>query len=213
MDEPWPLEVYDRHDRAVNVTMEPGDMVLYESGSLMHGRPFPLKGRYYANIFIHFEPTGRSLGREIPEGGADQDDEFFPPYLLKDSPELENWANGNPYGWKRPSPSAAQVDTPEGHYYAQQGDVAGLRALTKTNPNALLKKDRNGWTPLHEAVRAGHNDAVKFLIDFGADKNARTHHGQGSSPLALAIEELTASHPISRYLVSIGAENIRPDEL
>lgn len=25
MDEPWPLEVYDRHDRAVNVTMEPGE--------------------------------------------------------------------------------------------------------------------------------------------------------------------------------------------
>lgn len=37
VDEPWILEVYDRHDRAVNVTMEPGDMVLYESGSLMHG--------------------------------------------------------------------------------------------------------------------------------------------------------------------------------
>lgn len=29
--------------------MEPGDMVLYESGSLIHGRPFPLKGRYYAS--------------------------------------------------------------------------------------------------------------------------------------------------------------------
>jgi hypothetical protein len=32
-----------------------GDMVLYESHSVIHGRPFPLKGRYYANIFIHFE--------------------------------------------------------------------------------------------------------------------------------------------------------------
>jgi prolyl 4-hydroxylase len=46
VDEPWVLEVYDRHDRAVNITMEPGDMVLYESGSLVHGRPFPLKGRF-----------------------------------------------------------------------------------------------------------------------------------------------------------------------
>lgn len=76
VDEPWILEVYDRHDRAVNITMEPGDMVLYESGSLLHGvsyshqmrfcidsrrpltvdfisisqRPFPLKGNFYANI-------------------------------------------------------------------------------------------------------------------------------------------------------------------
>lgn len=46
VDEPWPLEIYDRQGKAVNVTMEPGDMVLYESGSLIHGRPFPMKGRY-----------------------------------------------------------------------------------------------------------------------------------------------------------------------
>jgi len=213
VDEPWPLEIYDRHDRAVNVTMEPGDMVLYESGSLMHGRPFALKGRFYANIFIHFEPTGRSLGREIPAGGADEEDDFYPPYILADSPELENWAQQNPHGWHKPSPSAAQVDTPEGHFYAQQGDLKGLEDLKKTNPKALLKKDRNGWTPLHEAVRIGHTDAVKFLIKEGADKNERTHHGQGSTPLALAIEELTAQHPISQYLVGLGALNIGPDEL
>ena len=30
VDEPWPLEVYDHAGRAHNVTMEPGDMVLYE---------------------------------------------------------------------------------------------------------------------------------------------------------------------------------------
>ena len=44
VDEPWSLEVYDRQGRAVNVTMEPGDMVLYESGSPIHRYPFPLKG-------------------------------------------------------------------------------------------------------------------------------------------------------------------------
>jgi prolyl 4-hydroxylase len=37
VDEPWPIEVYDRSGNAVNITMEPGDMVLYESGSLVHG--------------------------------------------------------------------------------------------------------------------------------------------------------------------------------
>ena len=26
LEEDWPLEVYDRHDRAVNVSMEPGDL-------------------------------------------------------------------------------------------------------------------------------------------------------------------------------------------
>ena len=28
VDEPWPLEVYGHDGKAVNVTMEPGDMVL-----------------------------------------------------------------------------------------------------------------------------------------------------------------------------------------
>jgi hypothetical protein len=45
VDEPWPLEVYDRQGKAVNVTMEAGDIVFYESHSLIHGRPFPLRGR------------------------------------------------------------------------------------------------------------------------------------------------------------------------
>lgn len=56
VDEPWPLEVYDHDGRAHNITMQPGDMVLYESHSVLHGRPFPLKGRYFANIFVHFKP-------------------------------------------------------------------------------------------------------------------------------------------------------------
>jgi hypothetical protein len=37
VDEEWPLEVYDRFGNAVNVTMQPGDMILYESGSVVHG--------------------------------------------------------------------------------------------------------------------------------------------------------------------------------
>ena len=53
-DEPWPLEVIGHDGRAHNITMEPGDMVLYESHSVIHGRQFPLQGRFMANVFIHF---------------------------------------------------------------------------------------------------------------------------------------------------------------
>jgi len=60
VDEPWPLEVIGHNGKAKNVTMVPGDMVLYESHSILHGRPFALQGRYMANIFIHFEPLGYS---------------------------------------------------------------------------------------------------------------------------------------------------------
>lgn len=52
LDEPWPLEVIGHDGKAYNVTMEPGDMVLYESHSVLHGRPYPLKGRFMANVFV-----------------------------------------------------------------------------------------------------------------------------------------------------------------
>lgn len=61
VDEPWVLEVVGHDGKATNITMEPGDMVLYESHSVIHGRPFPLKGKYYANLFVHFEPVGHSF--------------------------------------------------------------------------------------------------------------------------------------------------------
>lgn len=48
VDEPWPLEVYGHDGNAYNITIEPGEMIFYESHSVIHGRPFPLKGRYYA---------------------------------------------------------------------------------------------------------------------------------------------------------------------
>jgi hypothetical protein len=57
IDERWPVEVFGHDGVAYNITMTPGDMVLYESHSILHGRPYPLVGRYYANIFVHFIPV------------------------------------------------------------------------------------------------------------------------------------------------------------
>ena len=55
--EPWPLEIYDHEGRAHNVTIAPGEMILYESHVCTHGRPFPLRGDFMANIFVHFMPV------------------------------------------------------------------------------------------------------------------------------------------------------------
>lgn len=88
VDEDWPLEVYDRFGNAVNVTMEPFDMVFYESHSLIHGRPFPLKGRYMANVFIHFEVIGPQDGEKVDEKYVTENGQVLPPYLLPSSPEM-----------------------------------------------------------------------------------------------------------------------------
>ncbi|KAJ1454435.1 hypothetical protein M885DRAFT_566188 [Pelagophyceae sp. CCMP2097] len=57
VDEPWPVEVVGHDGKAFNVTLEEGDMALYESHTVLHGRPNPLKGRAFANIFVHFIPV------------------------------------------------------------------------------------------------------------------------------------------------------------
>ena len=74
VEEDWPLEVIGHDGRAYNVTMEVGDMILYESHSVIHGRPFKLKGEYFANVFCHFEPLGHSL-REGQRAASSNEDE------------------------------------------------------------------------------------------------------------------------------------------
>jgi len=213
VDEPWPLEVYDRAGNAVNVTMEPGDMVLYESHSLLHGRPFELKGRYYANIFIHFEPTGRPLHDDSNDYLNNLDD-FLPPYIVPGSAEVDKWTKQNPHGWRRPSPSAPiqQINSPEGHHAAALGDVEHLAKIASKSRRSLNAKDQNGWQPIHEAARAGHKDAVELLLKHGVKVNARTGKTEkGSSPLNIALEYLSEDHPVARYLMSVGAENIESE--
>lgn len=182
-------------------------MVLYESGSLMHGRPFALKGRFYANIFIHFEPTGEHLS----EGGWEEIDDFYPPYILPGSPEQDNWRRANPSGWKMHSPSSAEVGKLQGHVAAAVNDLEALEQLAAADKRALHARDRNGWQPLHEAVRAGHIDAVRLLIEHGADINAVTHGGAGVSPYHIAVESHSPAHPVAKFLASMGAINIGPD--
>jgi prolyl 4-hydroxylase len=53
----WPLEIDDHAYRRHRLTLQPGDMVLYEGGRLRHGRPEPLDGGSYCNVFVHYRPT------------------------------------------------------------------------------------------------------------------------------------------------------------
>lgn len=54
---PWPLYIEDIDGTPHEISMEPGDMVFYEGAKLMHGRPYPLDGRFYAGLFVHYTPV------------------------------------------------------------------------------------------------------------------------------------------------------------
>jgi len=52
----WPLVIEDHFFRKHKVTLRPGEVIYYESAKLLHGRPHPLDGKSFANVFCHFKP-------------------------------------------------------------------------------------------------------------------------------------------------------------
>jgi prolyl 4-hydroxylase len=107
--------------------MDAGEMILYESHSIIHGRPFPMKGRFYANIFIHFEPVGHSLRhnvkvdalenegslqekyrKSIELGHGGHENSQLPVYILPDTPAAQSWIASHPGGMQEESVCVGQ---------------------------------------------------------------------------------------------------------
>lgn len=200
VDEPWPLEAYDHDGVAHNVTMEPGEMLFYESATIIHGRPFPLKGNYYAGIFIHFEPIAPL--RDAPSQRKLKYD--LPPYIVPGSSWEPEWREANPDGWTLlKNPWAL----------AERGDLRTLEYVASINPALMHKLNGEGWPPLFFACKEGHLDVIRFLVEtHGVDVNVvaideKQKKRSLLSALAIANEKLGERSPASSYLISKGARS------
>eukprot|EP01084_Bolivina_argentea_P155978 271796_1 len=58
IDIPWPLQVIGFDGVLYDITMEPGEMILYEGHKLVHGRSYPFNGTRFSNAFCHYKPIG-----------------------------------------------------------------------------------------------------------------------------------------------------------
>eukprot|EP00927_Polykrikos_kofoidii_P051919 TRINITY_DN4569_c0_g1_i1.p1 TRINITY_DN4569_c0_g1~~TRINITY_DN4569_c0_g1_i1.p1 ORF type:complete len:510 (-),score=61.39 TRINITY_DN4569_c0_g1_i1:37-1566(-) len=56
LEEPWPIVIEGLDGVTAEVALEPGEMLFYESSKCLHGRPRPMKGRWYASVFVHYKP-------------------------------------------------------------------------------------------------------------------------------------------------------------
>jgi prolyl 4-hydroxylase len=205
---------------------------------ILSGRPFPLKGRFYANIFIHFEPTGHSLrhnakikkdnlnpdqrykeaiarktgGHEAANHDYDEDDdeEPMPNYIQEGSVEAKKWKASHRHH-HRSEKNMSQTGSTELHILAKAGDVKTLAEVVQQKTHLLNAQDSNGWTPLHEASRGGHKDVVELLVKHGAELNLRTNEGLGGTALYWGTEEHGESHPVNDFLRSVGALSIGPE--
>lgn len=223
VDEDWFLEVYDHNGvgmltfrtaanrllilhclshadsfvcAAHNVTMEPGDLVLYESHSVIHGRPFKMKGNFYANIFVHFEPLGLPL--DMPVDATHTNNLELPPYIIPGSSWEPEWRATYPDGWSLLKDPIVLV---------QRGDLRTLQYIAKLNASKLHEDDGTAanWRPIHEAARLGNTRLLKFLIEEGgADVNQMCNVETGMTPLDLAHMYVGSEHESSLYLASVG---------
>lgn len=226
VDEDWPIEVYAHDGKAYNITMEPGDMVLYESHSVIHGRPFPLKGRFYANVFIHFEPTGHSLRFEDKLSGGDAEEQYMkarkkgkqtgneiddlPPYIIKGTPEETRWRQKQ-FEKQMSDETGFATGSNSAHGAAASGQLELLQKIAKDDITKIHATDENGWLPLHEAVRSGHLSVISYLVEQGSDINARTNDGRGGSALWWAKKSHDPSHPVIAAMKEMGAVEIKPE--
>jgi ankyrin repeat protein/mono/diheme cytochrome c family protein len=86
-------------------------------------------------------------------------------------------------------------------------DAAAVEALLGQNPELLNAKDPSGTTPLHHAAGFGTVHIMTFLLDKGADVNAKNR--RASTPLFWAIHDVEKV----RLLLSRGAAiNVRQVE-
>uniref|UniRef100_A0A7S4UF91 Prolyl 4-hydroxylase alpha subunit domain-containing protein n=1 Tax=Paramoeba aestuarina TaxID=180227 RepID=A0A7S4UF91_9EUKA len=56
VNEDWLLEVIGHDKKVRHVKLLPGQMALYESASVIHGREKRLNGDYFSNLFVHYRP-------------------------------------------------------------------------------------------------------------------------------------------------------------
>lgn len=152
-----------------------------------------------ANIFVHFKPLVHDELNRL-------DDEER---ILRGEPISINRHHGRLRSNQAAPPSSRRISDDEVfRTAASRGELAEVRRLLEAKGDLLNKQDENGWQAIHEAVRAGHTNVVKYLIDRGADINHKVKSGE--SLMSLAKEHLPDGHAIEEILISAYApEDLR----
>ncbi|MHC4324476.1 MAG: ankyrin repeat domain-containing protein [Planctomycetota bacterium] len=82
------------------------------------------------------------------------------------------------------------------------GDIDQVKSEINAGADVNWKDSRTGWTLLHIAINKGYTEITQFLIDKGADVNARDNRGR--RPVHLAVEKGQKS--IVEKLIAKGAD-------
>lgn len=164
----FPLEVYSHDGVAHNITTRAGDMILYESATVIHGRPFPLKGSsYMANAFLHFQPLDRLWRtRDLPKARWLED--LHHAARTGDLELLEKRTfeqkNDQSFLHHRGGVSGRTLL----HDSAHAGHAHIVKYLHEAGADLNIKSWGDGATSMHLAKVEGNHDVVSYLESWGA---------------------------------------------
>jgi uncharacterized protein len=94
---------------------------------------------------------------------------------------------------------------PDAFEAAALGDVDRLRAALDAAPGVVTRFSNDGWTLLHLAGFFGHAEAVRLLLERGADANALSVNGMRNTPLHAGLAGPMGIDG-ARLLVEAGAD-------
>lgn len=206
VEEDWVLEVIGHDGIARNVTIQPGEMILYESHSLIHGRPYPLVGSMYANAFLHMEPVGYTAELERVIGAARRSDKDAFEYAMTKQHQVEE-SKGNDDEEdeedERPNslfPSYIQANTLEAIKWMQQ---FVFHRDEKVKQPRKPKSHTRGVTNAHIAAAKGMLNELERILE--EDPGALTRaDSNGWKPIHEAAR--SGKHKVIEFLVKQGAD-------
>jgi uncharacterized protein len=85
---------------------------------------------------------------------------------------------------------------------AARGNLTRLRALLQRDLHLLAAHSSDGWTPLHLAAHFGRLEAVRLLLQAGADVAARSTNPSANTALHAALAG--RSLPVAELLLAAG---------
>jgi ankyrin repeat protein len=83
------------------------------------------------------------------------------------------------------------------------GNIDSLKVLLENNPKLVNEKGFNQLTPLHFAIGGGNKDIIAYLLDNGADADAKD--AEGRTPLFFAVA-VTGRIDLAKLLINKGVD-------
>ncbi|KDN51501.1 hypothetical protein RSAG8_00046, partial [Rhizoctonia solani AG-8 WAC10335] len=90
------------------------------------------------------------------------------------------------------------------HGYAVGGNLEKLGELLTEQPELVNSRDEFEYTPLHLATDRGHLEAVRLLLDKGADALLKDQDGDTSLEIATAAKHQAIAELLQEHLKRIG---------